>query len=86
LSAAEDIRQRWDITIRVQYDPPALTLINGFDIPDLRSIFDQTPGVLWSTLVSPGLPASQLQTELVFGQELVVRTDSGSALLIGSTA
>lgn len=86
-SPAGVVQQHWDLSIRIRYEPAALTFPNGFQIPDLRSIFNQAPGVLWSTLTTqPGQPVSQLSAELIFGQELVMRTDGGPTLLIGSTS
>jgi hypothetical protein len=77
--------QTWDLHVRVRYDPAALSFSNGFQIPDLHSVFDQSPGDLWSTAVAqPGQPISQMSAELIFGRELVMRTDGGSTLLVSS--
>ncbi len=79
--------QNWPLTIRVRYEPPALQVPPGAQIPELRSIFRQSPGVMWTTtVVQPGQPVSQLAARLIFGQELVVRTEPESALWIGSSA
>jgi hypothetical protein len=79
--------QRWALNISVRYDPPALTVPVGSKIPDLRSICSQAPGVIWSTLVvQPGQTVTQFSAELTFGEELVLRTDDESALLISSAA
>jgi hypothetical protein len=75
--------QSWSLDVRVRYEPAALTFSNGFRIPDLRSVFDQSPGRLWSTAVAqPGQPVSHMSAELIFGRELVMRTDGGSTLLV----
>jgi hypothetical protein len=79
--------QSWNLDVRVRYEPAALTFSNGFRIPDLRSVFDQSPGRLWSTAIAqPGQPVSHTSAELIFGRELVMRTDGGSTLLISSAA
>jgi hypothetical protein len=79
--------QRWVLSISVRYDPPALTVPIGSKLPDLRSICSQAPGVIWSTLVvQPGQTVTQFPAELTFGEELVLRTDDESALLISSAA
>jgi hypothetical protein len=58
--------QSWDLHVRVRYEPVALTFSNGFRIPHLRSVFDQSPGRLWSTAVAqPGQPVSQMSAELI---------------------
>ncbi|MBN1978242.1 MAG: hypothetical protein JW918_12670 [Anaerolineae bacterium] len=80
-------QQAWNLNVRVRYDPAALSFSNGFQIPDLRSVFDQSPGSLWSTAVTqPGQPVSQMSAELIFGRELVMRTDGGSTLLVSPAA
>lgn len=82
-SAGAGAAQRWPVTLSVRYGPAELSPIAGGQAPDLKSILSQSPGVIWQSLPSlPGAPAGELATELVFGQELVVRTDDESALLI----
>jgi hypothetical protein len=79
--------QRWEVSVGVRYDPPALTVPRGSRLPDLRSICSQAPGIIWSTLaVPPGLAVTQLSAELTFGQELMLRTDDEPVLLIRSAA
>lgn len=81
------VPQQWEVNLRVRYAPSVLTIPPGAKIPDLRSILSQTPGIIWSTLaVQPEQPVSQLSAQLTFGQELVVRTDHESVLLISPVA
>jgi hypothetical protein len=78
--------QRWAVTVRVRYAPALRVVPAGADVPELRSIFGQTAGVLWPTLqFGPSGPAGQLVSELVVGEELVLRTDDGSELLVGQS-
>jgi hypothetical protein len=82
LAAAEP--QHWVLSIGVRYNPAALSFPAVTTLPDLRSIFSQTPGVIWPTVV--GQPVDQLSAVLSFGQELVLRTAAESELLIGAAA
>jgi hypothetical protein len=72
--------QRWEVTLRVRYAPAGLEYPTGAEVPDLRSIINQPPGLIWSS--QSALPTQQRVVELAFGQDLVVRTDALSALLI----
>lgn len=86
-SPVEVREQHWDVSIRVQYDPTALRFPAGSKIPDLRSVLNQAPGSIWSTLaLQHEQPVTRLPAELIFGQELVVRTDSAPVLLISRAA
>jgi hypothetical protein len=77
-------QQHWDVSVGIRYAPSTLTVPPGATIPDLRSIFSQPPGVLWPTLADyPGHPSSEIAASLVFDQELTLRTDNGSTLMIG---
>jgi hypothetical protein len=77
------MEQRWSVTIRARYAPDALTVPSGSSTPDLRSIFNQSPALIWSTLVDLGVPPDQeLSSVVTFGQELVLRTDTGPTLVI----
>jgi len=84
---AEVGQQYWAVSIRVQYDSTTLKVPAGSKVPELASIFNQAPGLIWSTLAfQQGQPVTRLSAELIFGQELVVRTDKGPELLISRTA
>jgi hypothetical protein len=76
--------QHWEVSIGVRYAPAALAVPPGATLPDLRSIVSQAPGTIWTTVASQSL--SLLSAELMFGQELVLRTDETSVLLIGAAA
>lgn len=76
--------QHWEVSIGVRYEPAVLTIPPGATLPDLRSTVSQAPGVIWATVASQ--PSSLLSAELIFGQELVLRTDETSVLLIGAAA
>jgi hypothetical protein len=74
--------QRWPLTIRALYAPNTLTDLPGTDLPDFRSISSQEAGLLWPDQTGP--PVAQLDLELTFGQELVLRTEGISSLLLTS--
>jgi hypothetical protein len=76
--------QHWEVNIGIRYEPSALTVPPGATQPELRSIVSQAPGIIWATEASQ--PLSLLAAELMFGQELVLRTDETSVLLIGAAA
>jgi hypothetical protein len=77
--------QSWHLNVRLRYEPSALTFSNGFQIPDLRSVFAQSPGRLWPMAAAqPGQSVSHMSAELIFGRELVMRADGGSTLLVSS--
>jgi hypothetical protein len=76
-------QQGWEVEIHIRYAPTTLSVPVGSAIPDLRSIFQQSPGVVWSTLANhTEQPVDRLFAELVFGQELVLRSGDSSTLLI----
>jgi hypothetical protein len=76
-------QQGWEVEIHIRYAPATLSVPVGSTIPDLRSIFQQAPGVMWSTLAThTEHPVARLFAELVFGQELVLRSGDSSTLLI----
>ena len=84
--------QKWPLTVEIQYNPDQLTYPAASfsdvqwpwtDTPSLKDILaNQQAASIWtdaSTLVT------QLATNLNFGEDLVVRTTSGSPPLPGST-
>jgi hypothetical protein len=73
-------QQHWDMVIRVRYAPGTLTFPAGATLPDLRSIFNQAPGGFQLTQTGPSIAA--LPGVLYYGQELVLRTDNLSVLLL----
>lgn len=74
---------RWEVTARVRFTPTTLTVPAGATQPDLRSIFAQGPGVIWPARGPGAMPTSELFAELVLGQELILRTDGESTLVVG---
>jgi hypothetical protein len=77
-------QQSWPVTVRVLYQPSALTVPVGGTLPELRSILAQAPGALWTERASPpGVAAALLPATLVFGQELVLGSAGESVLLVG---
>jgi hypothetical protein len=77
-------QQSWSITLRVRYQPSALSFPPGSFLPELRSVLAQAPAAIWTQRASPpGQALSALPATLVYGQELVMRTAQESALLIG---
>jgi hypothetical protein len=72
--------QQWELTFRVRYAPATLTIPLGTETPDLFSILNQSPGFIWPSQVGP--PVAEWFLDLIFGQELVTRTDDLSTLLI----
>lgn len=82
--------QHWEFTIKVRYSPDTLIFPFGKKrTPDLRSICDQSPGVIWPSQPQSPLvesPVSEWVTDLTFGQELVLRTDDLPELWIDAAA
>jgi hypothetical protein len=83
--------QTWPVTIEVQYSPgqlgyPADVSGAGWpwtDTPSLRDILlKQQAATIW---IDSATPAAQLMATLNFGQDLVLRSESGSPLSAGST-
>ena len=68
---------QWDVEIRVRYSPYSLTFPPHSKMPDLRSVLNQSPGIVCTTW--PGSPVAEsyedsLSTALTFGQELILQT------------
>jgi hypothetical protein len=81
LSPPGTAEQRWTVRIRVRYAPATLTVPPGSRLPDLRGILTQPPGRIQPSLLTQ--PVDELAADLVFGQDLVLRTDAGPTLSIG---
>ena len=69
--------QRWDLSIRIKYDPDSLIYRRGARLPDFRSILGQMEARIWT--VSPASvpgrePVEQWDTRLTIGKELVLKT------------
>ena len=65
-------QQKWNMTIEVRYEPETLTYPHNGEIPELRSIFEQRQGIIWSTTE---LSVHQLSSDLTFGHEFILHTD-----------
>jgi hypothetical protein len=76
--------QSWAISVRVAYQPSALSVPPEASLPELRTVLSQAPGVIWTRrTVPPGMGVSSFDATLVFGQEMVLRSEQESVLLIG---
>ena len=76
-------QQHWPLNIQVRYGPSTLVWPMGSPVPELSSIFRQPLANLWpSRTVPEAQPVEQMSVQLRFGEELVLRTDSESVLLI----
>jgi hypothetical protein len=83
VSAGEVPNQRWDIRVRVRFDPDALAVPEGSEVPDLRTIFSQRPGRIQDGLGLPGDGSTfEFVTELEFGRATVLRHPPGSTFVI----
>ena len=75
----------WEAVVRVQYAPSFQVRPPEATVPLLRSLFDQPEGLLYEeapTSLMPALPSDALTVSLTFGQDLVLRTEGRSTLLI----
>ncbi len=71
----------WPVAVRVRYGPGGQTIVLPDLVPELSSLFMQPFVDIWPGASGP--PESELSTSLVFGRELVLRTDEGPTLLVG---
>lgn len=72
-------QQEWGIVVRVFYQPRTLRFPPGSATPDLVSIFHQNAAQI---IDRDGISFSTLHPKLSFGQELVLRSGTGSELCI----
>jgi hypothetical protein len=78
------VQQSWTLTISVRYQPSALSFVSGSPLPELRSVFSQAIAAIWTARATPpGESVSALPVTLVFSQELVLRSQQESVLLVG---
>jgi hypothetical protein len=76
--------QSWPVTLRVRYQPSVLSFPAGSRLPELRSVLAQAHAAIWTErAVPPGQTLPALSANLVFGQELVMRSTGEAVLLIG---
>ncbi len=71
--------QRWHLTARVRWSPGLPTQPVAWGVPDLRAIRHQEPARLWPD-AGPTIP--ELEAELAYGRELVLRTSGRPELLV----
>lgn len=79
-------QQQWPVRVRVRSEPGALRFPAQSTRPDLRSIRDQSMGLIHATLpvAGPGTPGPTLSATLNFGRDLVLRTGTQPNLWIAS--
>jgi len=70
--------QSWPLTARVRYDPSWQEMPAGALVPNVRSLFDQPTREIW--LTDTGATGSALNTDFVFGEELILRTAGQTTL------
>jgi hypothetical protein len=86
-SAGLEFQQSWSVRLRVRYNPALLQRPAGSSLPELRTIFAQTPALIWPSQPTPfGQPLDELMHELFFGQESIIRSGGSSTLLISAMA
>ncbi len=84
LPSAAVLPQSWPVELRVRYQPSALSFPPGTSLPELRSVLAQVPAAIWTQRISPpGRALASLSATVVFGQDLTVRSEQESVLLIG---
>jgi hypothetical protein len=84
LPSAAMARQSWQISLRIRYQPSALSFPPGASLPELRSVLAQAPAAIWTQrAVPPGQALASLPATLAFGEELTMRSAGESVLLVG---
>jgi hypothetical protein len=80
--SAEAARQppEWPLSVRVRYAAGSQVSLHRSLPPDLRSLFAQPSADVWPSESGP--PGEELDASLVFGRELVLRSDEGPTLLV----
>lgn len=76
----------WDIELSVMYDPASREEIEGSDQPDYSSILSQNQAFVYTE--SPETDVGEvtaLQTELIYGRDLIVKTAGFSELYVSPT-
>jgi hypothetical protein len=77
--------QHWTVTLAVRYEPSGLVPLSGTDTPDYASVLEQTVAGVWESVASPpeaGAAAMEIDVELSYGRDLVVRSHGHSSLLV----
>ena len=76
----------WTVNVTVMYEPLSLDELPGTDLPDYSSILSQGQALLY--MESPQTDVgevNELQAELVYGRDLVIKTAGYSELYISAT-
>lgn len=69
----------WNLTVQVFYQPSLQRKVPGFDPPDTRSILEQGLAQVYDTLSTH---AASLARSIRLGQDLIIKTDSSSRILV----
>lgn len=72
--------QEWNVKIHVYYDPNTLEPLPGIEEPNLRTILEQSQGVIYP---QSSTPTNEMTEILRYAQTLVLRTSDQSYLKIG---
>jgi hypothetical protein len=76
-------QQSWPVTLRIRYQPSALSFPQNSRLPELRSVLAQARAQIWTDPTSAtGQILSELTAILVYGQTLTLRSGTGSTLLV----
>jgi hypothetical protein len=88
--------QEWKLSVGIGYSPDSLNYLpaappgaesaGAAGWPDLGSILKQQPALIWRDEPPSAGAVFEFTGHLAYGQELVLRTGSGSALLIDAAA
>lgn len=85
------IEQSWELLVEVLYEPNTLEVLPHTCLPNYLSILSQKQARIWQASPGEGSPAgagseaSALAVTLEFGNELILRTDGKTKLLISPT-
>jgi len=83
MPSAAMAQQSWPITLRIRYQPSALSFPPGTVLPELRSVLAQSPAAIFiQRAMPPGQALASLPATLVFGEELTMRSAGESLLLV----
>lgn len=76
----------WRVTVTVLYEPLNLAALAGSEIPDYASVLSQGQAFLYSESPESNVgEISELQTELVYGRDVVIATAGFSELYVSAS-
>ncbi len=76
-------QRTWDIDVAVMYEPLNQDLIDGALQPDYSSILSQSQGLIYTeTPNNDDGEVSEIQAELVYGRDLILKTSDLSELYV----